>query len=129
MNKSNILFEFGVFDAIITKKSINPIICGVKICYLSGGGGGGPQGTPYVLNEGVLWDQFFFKQWEIGLLIPRIQKFSLLSFKLWIWESKTVFIWESEIVIFAENHAKTQRIFLPAIFKWPAKLSELSFFW
>ena len=32
---------------------LNPIICGVKICYLSAGGGA-PQGPPFVFNEGVL---------------------------------------------------------------------------
>ena len=73
----------------------NPIICGVEICYISAGGS--PQGPPYVFNEAVPWIQLFFIHWEIGILIPRIQKISLLSFKLWIWESKKVFNWESEM--------------------------------
>ena len=60
-----------------------------------------------------------FTQWEIGLLIPRIQKISLLASKLWIWESKIFLIWESEIVIFDENHAKIQRNFWAAVLKWP----------
>ena len=61
----------------ISYASFNPIICGVKSCYLYVGGA-------MFSMKGCSETTHFFTQWEMGLLIPRIQKISLLSLKLCI---------------------------------------------
>ena len=105
-----------------TTKSFNPISDGIRNGYLNPGVGGALRAPPMFLMKERPETNFFFTLSVISLFIPRIQKISLLTSKLWILESKIDLILESEISIFAENRAEIQRNCLIAILKWPPKI-------
>ena len=93
---------------------LNPIICGVKICYLS-------TGPPIIQWRGAPRPIIFYTVGDVAINTqnpknepPRIKT---LDFRV-----KIVLIWESEIKIFDENREEIQRNFWAAILKWLSKI-------